>query len=78
MPMHIDNVTMNADGSMTLTLTEFFNQAIAATFAGATVSGSAAAPGGGAITLTVNVTPGAPVVQQSSQSDPGGSAVIDG
>lgn len=76
--MHLDLVSSNLDGSMTLTLTEFMNPVVGATFQGATVSGSSVHQGGGAVLLTVNVTPGAPIVQQSIQQDPGGSAVADG
>lgn len=76
--MHLDNVQVNLDGSMTLTLTEFMSPVVGATFQGATVSGSSVHQGGGAVLLTVNVTPGAPIVQQTLQTDPGGSAVVDG
>lgn len=76
--MHLDNVQVNLDGSMTLTLTEFMSPVVGATFQGATVSGSSVHQGGGAVLITVNVTPGAPIVQQTIQADPGGSAVVDG
>jgi len=76
--MHVDNVQANLDGSITITLTEFMNPTVGATFAGATISGSAVHNGGGAVAITVNVTPGAPIVQQTVQQDAGGSGVVDG
>lgn len=76
--MHIDNVTVNADGSMTITLTEFLNQTQAATFVGATVGSSIVNPGGGQLSITITLTPGAPIVEAAAVPDPGGSAVIDG
>jgi len=76
--MHIDNVTLNLDGSMTITLSEFLNPSVAATFAGATISGSVTNPNPSQVSVTINLTPGAPIVEQTSQADAGGSAVIDG
>jgi hypothetical protein len=75
--MHVDNFTINADGSATLTLSEFMNTAVAATFAGATITGTATNPNPSQVSLSITITPSAPIAQPVS-SDPGGSAVIDG
>lgn len=76
--MHVDNVTVNADGSMSITLSEFMNQTQAATFVGATPVVTVTNPGGGQVNITVTLTPGAPIVEPAAVSDPGGSAVVDG
>lgn len=76
--MHIDQVTLNLDGSMTITLNEFLNPIVAASFNGATVTGTVTNPNSQQIVATVTLTPGVPIVEQIVQSDPGGSASIDG
>ena len=74
--VHVDNFTINADGTATLTLSEWMNPAVAATFAGATVAGVASNPdAGGQVKLVITITPGAPI-PQPAVSDPGGSATI--
>lgn len=69
---HIDNVMMNADGTMSITLTNWVNSAVALTFAGATISGVATNPTADTIVLAITVTPGSPLAQQATQ-DAGGS-----
>lgn len=66
---HVDNVTANLDGTISFTLTTWMNPTVAATFAGATVAGTATDAGGGAVKLVISVTPGSPIVQQTIQSD---------
>ena len=75
--MHVDNFTINADGSGTIQMSEWMNAGVAATFAGATVSGSVLNPNDGLVQVTVTLTPSAPIAQPA-QSDPGGSASADG
>lgn len=75
--MHLDQVTLNLDGSLTITLSEFMNPTVAATFAGAVVTPTIAVSGP-QVNFTFNVVPGAPIASQTIQSDPGGSAVVDG
>lgn len=78
--MHIDTVTLQPNGNMTITLTELLNATVAAGFSGGTVAGTiaVAADGSGYTTITVTVTPAAPVVEPAASTDPGGSASIDG
>lgn len=76
--MHIDSVTMNADGSMSIVLQEFLNTVVAGSFAGAAISGSVTNPNPAQVTVAITLTPSAPIVEQTVQSDPGGSASIDG
>lgn len=76
--MHVDNVTINADGSMTINISEFMNQTQAASFVGATPSVTVTAPGGGYVAIVLTLTPGAPIAEPAASGDPGGSASIDG
>jgi hypothetical protein len=76
--MHIDNVTLNADGTMAITLSEFLNPIVAATFGGATVSGSVTNPNPQQVNVSITLTPGAPIAEQIVLTDPGGSASADG
>lgn len=76
--MHIDDIKLNADGSMTITLNEFMNASVAASFIGATVSGAVTSPNAQQIVAVVTLTPGAPITEQVVQDDPGGSGTIDG
>lgn len=78
MPMHVDLVTINADGSMTIVLQEFLNPAVAASFAAATVSGNVTNPNPSQVNVSITLTPSSPVAEQVVQTDPGGSASIDG
>lgn len=78
MPMHVDLVTVNLDGSMTIKLSEFLNQTVAATFVGATPVVSVTNPNSTQLDIVVTLTPSAPIVQQTVQADPGGSVSIDG
>ena len=73
--MHVDNVTVNADGSMTITLSEFMNATQAATFSGAAVASNIVV-NGPQVSLTFTLTPGAPIVEPAAATDPGGSATI--
>src|SRR6267143_1002599 len=54
--MHVDSVIINADGSMSISLTEFMNPAQAATFVGATSSVQVTAPGGGAVAVAITLS----------------------
>ena len=76
--MHIDNVTVNADGSMTIALVEFLNPAVAASFVGAASAVTVANPNPQELDIQLTLTPSAPVTESTAQSDPGGSASIDG
>lgn len=78
--MHVDNVALQTNGNMVITLTELLNAAVAAGFSGGTVAGTIAvdAAGSGYTTITVTVTPAAPVAEPVVVTDPGGSASIDG
>lgn len=80
--MHVDNVALQTNGNMVITLTELLNAAVAAGFSGGTVAGTIAVDAAGSgyttITITVTVTPAAPVAEPVVVTDPGGSASIDG
>lgn len=78
MPMHVDLVTVNLDGSMTIKLSEFLNQAVAATFVGATPAVSVTNTNPTQLDIVLTLTPSAPIVEQTVQPDPGGSISIDG
>lgn len=70
---HVDNVKSNLDGSITVVMDAFMNPAVAASFAGATVTGTVVNAGGGTVRLTIQVAPITPIVQQTTQSDDAGS-----
>lgn len=78
--MHIDSVTLQTNGNLAISLTELLNPSEASGFSGGTVGGSiaVAADGSGYVTVTVTVTPAAPVAQPAAVVDAGGSATIDG
>lgn len=78
--MHVDIVSLQTNGNLTISLTELLNPLQAAGFIGGTVSGSVsvAPDSSGYVTISVTVTPVTPVTEPSIQSDPGGSATIDG
>ena len=78
--MHVDSVSLQTNGNLTISLTELLNPSQASGFAGGTVSGSVAvaADGSGYVTISVTVTPAAPVTEPAVFVDPGGSASIDG
>lgn len=78
--MHVDTVTLQTNGNMTISLTELLNPLVANGFAGGTVSGSIAVAGDGSgyVTISVTVTPATPVAEPVAFTDPGGSATIDG
>jgi len=78
MSMHIDNVRMNLDGTMTVTLSADINPTVAASFAGAVVSGVATNPNPSQVDLVITVTPSVPVPRQVVTQDPGGSESIGG
>lgn len=76
--MHIDSVTMNLDGSMTIKLVEFLNPFVAATFVGATPTVTVTNPNAQELDIQINLVPGAPIAEQTAPTDPGGSVSIDG
>lgn len=72
MPTHCDAVSINADGSMTIVISEFMNETQAASFVAAAV-GSAIVVTGPCVTMTFTLTPAAPIVEEKSVVDVGGS-----
>lgn len=80
--MHVDSVTLNADGSMKITLSEFMNPAVAASFVGATPVVQVTNPNIGQYEAQLNIlltlTPAAPIVEAAATVDAGGSGTIDG
>lgn len=72
MATHSDAVSINADGSMTVVISEFMNDAQAASFAGAAVTSSVSVTGP-CVTMTFTLTPSAPIVEPESVVDVGGS-----
>jgi hypothetical protein len=76
--MHIDSVLVNLDGSMTISLQEFLNPTVAATFVGATPSVQVTNPNPSQLNIVLTLTPAAPIAEQTLQPDAGGSASVDG
>lgn len=80
--MHVDSVTVNPDGSMTITLNEFMNPAVAASFVGSTSGVVVTTPNVGSyqseLKVVITLTPAAPIVESAAAVDAGGSASIDG
>lgn len=80
--MHVDSVTVNPDGSMTIVLKEFLNPAVAASFVGATAGVVVTTPNiaqyQSELDIVITLTPAAPIVEAAPTVDAGGSASIDG
>lgn len=76
MATHADAVSINADGSMTIVINEFMNEAQAASFAGAAVASSVAVTGP-CVTMTFTLTPAVPITEPKSVVDIGGTFGAD-
>lgn len=72
MATHSDAVSINADGSMIIVISEFMNEAQAASFLGAAVM-SGIVVTGPCVTMTFTLTPSSPIVEPQSVVDVGGS-----
>jgi hypothetical protein len=71
---HTDLVTGNLDGTITIVEKLFLNPAYGTSMNGATISGTAVHNGGGTVTVTTTITPGAPIVQQVIKTNGGRSS----
>jgi hypothetical protein len=67
--MNTDKFTLKSTGVLHLDADLFLNSAVATTMTGATISGSVTAVVGPHITLSINITPGAPIATAVDQVD---------
>lgn len=69
------SITVSTGGVITITLDQWMNAALAATFAAATVAGTVTVPNAQQVHSVITLTPGSPLSLQSAETDKGGSFV---
>lgn len=72
--MHIDKVTIKSTGRLHVDQDVFMNPTLAATFAGATFSGTVTVIGP-KVTISVDVIPGSPLTLQTDVVDTKGGSI---
>ena len=73
MDTHIDNVVLNMDGTLVITLLNQMNPAMAASFVGASSVVQITNPFPTDLKVVVTLTPASPVATAVATTDPGGS-----